>query len=59
MASAGMILLRHVTLDPKSVEVRVILRDAASGSLGSVAIPVKTFFPPNAPAAAPSLAKPS
>lgn len=56
MSTAGMVLLRHLTVSPQSAEIRVILRDAASGSLGSVAIPVKSLFPPGAPAATPAAA---
>jgi VWFA-related protein len=60
MSTAGLILLRHVTISPDSAQLRVILRDAASGNLGSVAIPVKSLFPATAPAAAtPAFSKPS
>jgi hypothetical protein len=29
---------------PQSTEIRVVVRDAGSGALGSVTIPVKIFF---------------
>jgi hypothetical protein len=57
MSTAGLILLRHVTVAPESAQLRVILRDAASGNLGSIAIPVKSLFPSTT--AAPTLSKPS
>src|SRR5271165_345962 len=59
MSTAGMILLRHVTVSPQSTDLRVILRDAASGALGSVAIPTKSLFPAAVPSATPVLVKPS
>jgi VWFA-related protein len=56
MATAGLILERHLTVSPQATEVRVIVRDAASGSLGSVIIPVKSFFPATTPSTNPLLA---
>jgi hypothetical protein len=38
-----MVLDRHVTIAPESTELRVVLRDAGSGSLGSVTIPTDAF----------------
>ena len=52
LSKAGMILQRHVTALPQSEEIRVVVRDLLSGSVGSVTVPVKTFFP--AAAAPPS-----
>jgi hypothetical protein len=42
----GIILQRKVGVLPESSEIRVVLRDAGSGGLGSVNIPVKEFYPP-------------
>jgi hypothetical protein len=42
-----MILQRTVEVQPNSEEIRVVVRDAGSGAVGSVNIPVKTFFPAN------------
>jgi VWFA-related protein len=47
LAKAGMILQRTVEVQPNSEEIRVVVRDAGSGAVGSVNIPVKTFFPAN------------
>ena len=44
LSKAGVVLAKHVTVDPKSAEVRVVLRDAGSGSLGTVTVPMKMFF---------------
>jgi len=59
LSRAGMVLLRHVTVDPKAVQLRVIVRDAGSGSVGSVAIPLKSLIPASDSTATPSFAKPS
>jgi VWFA-related protein len=53
LAKVGAVFLRHVTADAKATQLRVIVRDAASGNLGSVAIPLKDPFPVVAPAGAP------
>jgi VWFA-related protein len=45
LCKAGMILQRQITVLPGSDEIRVIVRDLGSGSVGSVTIPVKVFFP--------------
>jgi VWFA-related protein len=45
LAEAGMILQRKVNVLPQCNEIRVVVRDAGSGGLGSVSIPVKAFFP--------------
>lgn len=47
LCKAGMILQRHVTVLPDSDEIRVVVRDLRSGSVGSVTIPVKSLFPAN------------
>jgi len=57
LAQAGIILQRHVTVLSASNEIRVVVRDVGSGSLGSVFVPVKAFLPSErspAPAAKPS-----
>jgi VWFA-related protein len=54
LSKAGMILERHVAVSPQAEEIRVVVRDLRSGAVGSVSIPVKTFFPaeqaPSSPA---------
>ena len=45
LAKAAMVLDRHLTLSPQSTEIRVVLRDAGSGSLGSVTLPASAFVP--------------
>jgi VWFA-related protein len=47
LTKAGMILQRTVVVQPNSEEIRVVVRDAGSGAVGSVNIPVKAFFPEN------------
>lgn len=42
----GIIVQRNVGVLPESSEIRVVLRDAGSGGLGSVYIPVKEFYRP-------------
>ncbi len=49
MATAGLILERHLTIFPQAAQLRVIVRDAASGTLGSVVIPAKFLFPGSSP----------
>jgi VWFA-related protein len=44
LAKAGLVLQRRVDVDPASSEIRVLVRDAGSGALGSVTIPMKKFF---------------
>ena len=48
LAKAAMVLDRHVALQPQTAEMRVVIRDAGSGTIGSVAMPVKAFFPATA-----------
>jgi hypothetical protein len=43
LAKAGIVLARHLTLAPESTELRVVVRDASSGSLGSVTLPTGAF----------------
>jgi VWFA-related protein len=56
LCKAGMILQRNVTALPQSDEIRVVVRDLGSGSVGSVNVPVQAFFPAVAspPPAAPA-----
>jgi VWFA-related protein len=39
LAKAAMVLDRHLVIVPQSTEVRIVLRDAGSGSMGSVTVP--------------------
>ena len=43
LSKVAMVFDRHVTIAPESTELRVVLRDAGSGSLGSVTIPTDAF----------------
>jgi hypothetical protein len=45
LSKAGLILQRRLSIDPASVSLRVLVRDAGSGSLGSVTIPVNKLLP--------------
>ena len=45
LAKAGIILERHLIVQPQAAEIRVVVRDASSDALGSVTVPVKAFFP--------------
>jgi len=56
LSKVAMVLDRHVTIAPQSTELRVVLRDAGSGSLGSVTLPTDAFLPKNE--AAPTATKP-
>ncbi len=49
LSGVGIVLLRHIKVAPQATQIRVIVRDAASGSLGSVSMPVKAFYPPGTP----------
>jgi VWFA-related protein len=56
LAKVALVLEHHLAIQPQATEIRVVLRDAASGALGSVSMPAAAFFPPeNAP---PSKLKP-
>ncbi len=56
LSKVAMVLDRHVTIAPQSTEIRVVLRDAVSGSLGSVTLPTDAFLPKNE--GAPTATKP-
>ena len=45
LSGVGIVLLRHIKVAPQATQIRVIVRDAASGALGSVSMPVKAFYP--------------
>lgn len=45
LVRAAMVLDKHVTVEPQAIEIRVVVRDAASGILGSVTLPANSFFP--------------
>jgi VWFA-related protein len=44
LAKIGMILQRRLPLNPASAEIRVLVRDQASGALGSVTVPVNKLL---------------
>jgi hypothetical protein len=44
LVRSGLILQRRLGIDPASAEIRVLVRDAGSGALGSVTFPVKKFL---------------
>jgi VWFA-related protein len=44
LAKSGLILQRKVAINPASAQIRVLVRDAGSGELGSVTFPLKQFF---------------
>ena len=44
MSNAAMVLGRHLSVNPEAAEIRVVVRDAGSGSLGSVTFPVAAFL---------------
>jgi hypothetical protein len=44
LSKVAMVLDRHVTIAPQSTELRVVLRDAGSGSLGSVTLPTRALL---------------
>jgi VWFA-related protein len=41
----GLVLQRKLPVRPQSTQIRVLVRDSASASVGSVIIPLKSFFP--------------
>jgi VWFA-related protein len=45
LAKVALVLDRHLTIAPQSTEIRVVLRDSGSGSLGSVTLPTMAFLP--------------
>jgi len=54
LSQAAMVFDRHITVDAETAEIRVLVRDAGSGALGSVTIPAQTFFQPETKPAAPA-----
>ena len=54
LSKVAMVLDRHVTLAPEATEIRVVLRDAASGSLGSVTVPTTALMAKDERNAAPT-----
>ena len=46
LSQAGLVLGRHVKIDEKAVELRVLVRDNNSQALGSVAVPVAAWLGP-------------
>jgi VWFA-related protein len=44
LAKTGLVLQRRLVIEPASAQVRVLVRDAGSGALGSVTFPVKKFL---------------
>jgi VWFA-related protein len=52
MQTTGAIFERHLALMPEAKDVRVLVRDAGSGQIGTVTVPLKTFFPSVAAASA-------
>lgn len=43
LAKAGIIFESHLTMHADTSEIRVVIRDAGSGAMGSVTMPVKSF----------------
>ena len=48
LLNTGAIFEWHLQLLPEAKDVRVIVRDTGSGQIGTVTVPVKTFFPATA-----------
>jgi len=44
LSKVAMVLDRHVTVQPRTTEIRVVVRDAGSGMFGSVSMPATAFF---------------
>jgi hypothetical protein len=44
LSTAGIVLAKHLTIAPRSADVRVFARDTSSEALGSVTIPVQALF---------------
>jgi len=55
MSKAALVLDRHLIVEPGISEIRIVLRDAPSGALGSVSVPATSFFPVEASSPPPSL----
>ena len=45
LSKAAMVIDRHLIIAPQATEIRVVLRDSASGSLGSVTLPAIVSIP--------------
>jgi hypothetical protein len=45
MVAKGAIFERHLTLVPDATHVRMLVRDAGSGRIGTVTVPLRAFFP--------------
>jgi VWFA-related protein len=45
MQTRGAIFERHLALVTEAREVRVVMRDAGSGQIGTVSVPLRRFFP--------------
>jgi len=43
VAKSGLVLQRKLAIDPGASEIRVVVRDTESGTLGSVTVPTKQF----------------
>jgi hypothetical protein len=46
LCKAGLVLGRHVKIDPQTVKLRVLVRDNNSRALGSVMVPVAAWLDP-------------
>lgn len=44
LTKVALVLDRHVTIQPRTTEIRVVVRDARSGTFGSVSMPASAFF---------------
>ena len=53
LCKVAMVLDRHVIIQPRTTEIRVVVRDAGSGAFGSVSMPASAFFPAEPAPAAP------
>jgi VWFA-related protein len=53
LSRKGLILQRTLAVAAQAAEIRIVVRDAGSGALGSVSFPVKRFLPPAETPAAP------
>jgi VWFA-related protein len=53
LSRAAMVLDRHITVHSRATEIRVVVRDAGAGTVGSVAMPITAFFRAEVAPAAP------
>jgi VWFA-related protein len=44
LSRTAMVLDRHLTAEPQASEIRIVVRDAGSGALGSVTVPVNSIL---------------